>query len=133
MHRAEIGVHETVTVEVDVTNSGDVTGDEVVQMYVTDIESTVVRPQLDLRGFQRVTLEPGQTVTVAFELAAAQLGYYTGESGTGESSYVVEPGDFRISAGRSSADLPLAATLTVVGGSDPMPADQVFFSRVSVD
>ena len=84
LNRAEIGVDETVTVQVDVTNSGDVTGDEVVQLYVTDVESAVVRPQLDLRGFQRVTLEPGQTVTVAFELAAAQLGYYTGESGTGE-------------------------------------------------
>ena len=128
LNRAEIGVDETVTVQVDVTNSGDVAGDEVVQLYVTDIESAVVRPQLDLRGFHRFTLEPGQTVTVTFELAAAQLGYHFGESG-----YVVEPGDFRISVGRSSADLPLAATLTVSGGSDPVPTDQVFFSRVAVD
>jgi beta-glucosidase len=127
LNRAEIGVHETVTVQFDITNSGDVAGDEVAQLYVTDIESTVVRPQLDLRGFQRLKLDPGQTATVSFELAAAQLGFHSDEVG-----YVVEPGDFRIRVGRSSADLPLEVTLTIAGEGRPVPTAKAFLSRAWV-
>ncbi len=127
LDRPEIGVDETVIVQVDVINTGDVTGDEVAQLYVTDIESTVVRPRLDLRGFQRLKLDPGQTATVSFKLAAAQLGFHSDEVG-----YVVEPGDFRIRIGRSSADLPLEATLTIAGEGRPVPTEKAFLSRAWV-
>ncbi len=124
---ADIGVAETVTIQVEVSNAGERAGDEVVQLYVADMDSSVVRPQQELRGFQRIHLAAGQSATVSFELAAAQLGYHCYELG-----HVVEPGDFRISAGRSSGDLPLSTTLTVTGGPASVPFERVFFSEATV-
>ena len=60
-----------VTVQVDVTNTGKRAGDEVVQLYVQHVGSSVERPQQDLRGYRRISLAPGETRTVSFPLAAA--------------------------------------------------------------
>ena len=78
-------------VTVSVTNTGKVKGDDVVQMYIRDVKFTVARPKWELRGFQRVTLEPGEKKTVSFELTAKELGFWNRER-----EYVVEPGDFRV-------------------------------------
>jgi beta-glucosidase len=99
-----------VVVTVEVANTGDRTGDEVVQLYVRDVEATVARPVLELRGFRRVTLEPGERRTVSFLLSAEQLAY-TGA----DYRRVIEPGRVTILAGSSSANLPLSATLTLSG------------------
>jgi beta-xylosidase len=101
---------DEVVVRVDVTNTGSRAGDEVVQLYVRDEEATVARPVIELRGFRRVHLEPGECRTVAFRLSTEQLAY-TGA----DYRRVVEPGLVRIFAGRSSADLPLSAELTLTG------------------
>ena len=63
-------------VAVDVTNTGDVTGDEVVQFYTRTAGASVTRPVKELRGFQRVTLEPGETQTVVFSTPVTQMSYY---------------------------------------------------------
>jgi beta-glucosidase len=125
LDRSEIGVDEMVTIQVDVTNTGDVAGDEVVQLYVTDVASSVVRPKQELKGFQRLHLAAAQRAAVTFELAAAQLGFQAG------ADYVVEPGEFRIAVGPSSAELPLAGTLTV-RGAGLIAVNRSFFSEVSV-
>ncbi len=98
--KARIDPTETAVVEVDVANSGKRAGDEVVQLYIRDDVSSVPRPVLELRGFQRVTLTPGETRTLRFELTPDALAFWNIEM-----KWVVEPGTFTISAGPSSAAL----------------------------
>jgi beta-glucosidase len=90
---------ETLGVEVDVTNAGHVAGDEVVQLYVKDEVASVTRPVKELRGFQRLRLEPGQMRTVRFTLGEQDLALYDAAM-----VRVVEPGSFRVFVGGSSAD-----------------------------
>ena len=98
-------------VSVDVTNTGDRAGDEVVQLYARYPESQVSRPHKQLRGFQRVTIAPGETRTVTMHLDAADLAYWSPE----EHAWVVEPGRVELMVGQSSADadLTLRRTITV--------------------
>ena len=78
-------------------------GDEVVQLYVRDEEASVARPVIELRGFRRVHLEPGECRTVTFRLSTEELSYIGADY-----RRVVEPGRVRLFVGRSSADLPLS-------------------------
>lgn len=95
-----IPVNGKVTVSVDVKNSGAVKGDEVVQLYMHDEQASVARPLKELRGFSRVTLEPGQTKTVTFTLAKPQLAMWNREM-----KFVVEPGVFKVMVGASAKDI----------------------------
>ncbi|MCE7798849.1 glycoside hydrolase family 3 C-terminal domain-containing protein [Sphingobium sufflavum] len=107
LSRSTIRVGETVGVEVDVVNSGDRAGDEVVQIYIRDEVSSVPRPVLELKAFQRLTLRPGERQTVRFELGKDDLAFWDINM-----KWVVEPGAFSVFAGPSSAKLK-SATLTV--------------------
>ncbi|WP_230461432.1 glycoside hydrolase family 3 N-terminal domain-containing protein [Sphingobium sp. CAP-1] len=102
-----IGLDGTAIVEVDITNTGARVGDEVVQIYVRDDVSSAPRPILELRGFQRVTLKPGEKRTLRFELEPDAFAFWNIDM-----RYVVEPGDFTIYAGPNSASLK-SAKLTV--------------------
>jgi beta-glucosidase len=101
----------TVDVSVDVTNTGTRAGDDVVQLYVRYPDSKVARPRKQLRGFQRVSLAPGETETVTLRLPDSDLSYWD----PGKKTWVVEPGPVELLVGRSSADadLSLRKTLTV--------------------
>ena len=99
-----------VTVSVDVTNTGDRAGDEVVQLYVRHLDSDVVRPHKELKGFARVTLAPGETQTVRFPLRPADLAYWDADV----DRWVVEPKPVRLQVGASSADVRLQTTIDVV-------------------
>ncbi len=99
-----------VALSVEVTNTGQCRGDEVVQLYVRDVEAAVARPVLELRGFRRISLDPGERRTVSFVLAAEQLAY----AGL-DYRRVIEPGLVTVLVGSSSADLPLSASLSLVG------------------
>ncbi len=101
---------DSVAVSVDVTNAGARAGDEVVQLYVRDLVSSVTRPVMELRGFERVTLRPGETRTVTFRLAPSAFALW--DAGMRR---VIEPGDFELMAGASSAAVQ-GARLTVTGG-----------------
>ena len=94
-------------VDVDVANSGSRLGDEVVQLYVRDDQASVTRPVIELKGFRRITLAPGERKTVRFELQPDDFALWDSEM-----KRVVEPGTFTISAGPNSVDLK-SATLTV--------------------
>jgi beta-glucosidase len=87
----------TQKVAVTVTNTGTRAGDEVVQLYVSDLAASVTRPVKQLRAFERVALEPGASKTLAFTLGPQDLGLY--DAGM---RWVVEPGRFQVTAGTSS-------------------------------
>ena len=116
-----------VTVEVEVANVGVRAGDEVVQLYVRDEEATVARPVRELRGFQRVHLAPTERRTVAFTLHAEQFAY-TGA----DMRRVIEPGRVSLFVGRSSDDLPLCATIELVGPVVDLAIRRHFLTRTGV-
>jgi len=87
----------TVTVTVDVSNEGKRPGDEVVQLYVRDVVSSVTRPVKELKGFSRVALKPGETKTVTFTLGRDALGFWKTVH-----DFIVEPGRFDVTVGGSS-------------------------------
>jgi beta-glucosidase len=97
---SSIAPDEAVKVAVDVRNTGAVAGDEVVQLYVRDVVSAITRPVKELKGFRRVTLQPGATTTVEFTLGKEAFAYWNEKM-----QYAVEPGEFRIMAGPNSVDL----------------------------
>jgi beta-glucosidase len=99
----------TTTVSVDVTNAGTRAGDEVVQLYVKHMHSAVPRPQQELKGFERVRIEPGQTRTVTIKLPAAQLAYWDAHS----HAFSVESEPVRVMIGDSSANTVLDTTIQV--------------------
>ncbi len=99
----------SVLATVDVKNTGDRAGDDVVQLYIHDPVASISQPIRRLRGFQRVALDPGQTKTVSFRLDASDVGFYDNSG-----RFVVEPGRIDVYAGDSStADLTQSFT---VGG-----------------
>jgi len=100
---------DTLTVTVDVTNTGKVFGKEVVQLYVSDRESTVFRPVRELKGFEKVALAPGETKTVAFSLAKRAFAYWNEDL----HDWHVETGVFDIQICRSSRDVALSRAVTV--------------------
>ena len=89
-----------LTVSVDVENTGQRAGDEVVQLYIRDPVASLSRPVKELKGFQRVTLRPGEKRTVKFVLDREHLGFWNRQM-----RFMVEPGEFRVMVGSSSADV----------------------------
>ena len=102
---------ETLTVSVDVTNTGSMAGKEIIQVYVADQESSVIRPKKELREFAKVFLQPGETKTVTFTLGKRSFAYYNTEI----SNWFVESGNFDIMIGASSRDIRLQDTVWVEG------------------
>jgi beta-glucosidase len=92
-----------------VTNTGDREGAEVVQMYIRDKVSSVTRPMKELKGFERVSLQPGESRDVAFDIAPEHLAFYDIDM-----KYVVEPGEFDIMVGNSSRDADLQSVQLTV-------------------
>ena len=104
---ANIANGADTSVSVSVTNTGDVAGDEVVQLYIRDKVSSVTRPVKELKGFTRVTLAPGETQNVSLDIKASALEFFNRDM-----KRVIEPGEFEIMVGNSSVDLK-TTTLTV--------------------
>ena len=96
-------------VSVDVTNTGKRAGTETVQLYIRDLVSSVTRPVKELKGFQKVSLQPGETKTVALEITPDSLAFYDVKL-----KYVVEPGEFEILVGNSSRDIDLQKVILTV-------------------
>lgn len=109
--KKELSDQETVTVSVDVTNTGKVTGKEIVELFVADKESTVIRPVKELKGFEKVALNPGETKTVTFTLDSRAFAYYE----PGMKDWYVESGEFEILIGKSIEDIILSETVVVNG------------------
>jgi beta-glucosidase len=101
---------EALTISVDVTNTGERPGDEVVQLYVKHLGSVVERPLQELKGFRRMSLQPGETQTVTLPLAARDLAYWN----IAEQRFVIEHDTIQVRIGRSSADIQQETTVNVV-------------------
>ncbi len=94
---AEIGLGDTVTISAELTNTSAVAADEVVQLYVRDLVASITRPVKELKGFRRLRLEPGASVTVDFELHTDDLSFFGRDMKT-----TIEPGEFHAWIGGSS-------------------------------
>ncbi|WP_130651220.1 glycoside hydrolase family 3 N-terminal domain-containing protein [Egicoccus halophilus] len=122
----QVAAGDEVGVTVQVRNTGEVAGDEVVQCYTRSRGTSVTRPVLELRGFTRVHLEPGASATVTFRLDTTQLGFYDRAF-----DFVVEPGEVEVHVGRSSVELDVSSAFTITG--EPLRVDtKVFDSQVEV-
>jgi len=97
-----------VTVSLQVSNTGSVQGGEVVQLYVKDMESSLERPEQELKEFSKLFIEPGASVMVEFKLDSSAFKYF--KEGEG---WILEPGDFEIRVGSSSRDIRLKEILTL--------------------
>ncbi len=95
---ARVKLGETVTVNVDLTNTGKVAGDEVVQLYIHQKVGSDSRPMRELKGFKRITLQPGETQDVTFHLGAEELSYWSTNAG----KWIREPATFDIWVGADS-------------------------------
>jgi beta-glucosidase len=110
LDRSEAAPADRVQVSLTVRNSGQRAGDEVVQLYLHPLDPKRPRASKELRGFQRIHLEPGQSRRVSFAITpAADLHYYD----TDRHAYAVDPGRYEVQLGASSADIRLRGTLTV--------------------
>ncbi len=107
--RAEGTANDVYTITVPVTNVGKVKGKEVVQLYVSDVKSSVDRPVKELKGFSKVELAPGETQQVSITVKGSDLGYFDADS----HQWVVEPGVFEALVGSSSADIRSKTKFTI--------------------
>ncbi|MDQ0227840.1 beta-glucosidase [Metabacillus niabensis] len=109
VERKEIKDTESITVSVNVKNTGSMAGKEIVQLYVRDVESTIPRPEKELKGFEKVFLQPGEEKTVTFELGKRAFAYYN----VNLKDWHVESGDFDILIGSSSREILQRETIYV--------------------
>lgn len=107
--RPEIGKNESVEVRCTITNTGKYAGSEVVQLYIRDILASVSQPVMQLKGFRKIQLKPGERQVVTFNVTPEELKILDKHM-----KWVVEPGDFRIMVGSSSKDIRLRETLRVI-------------------
>ena len=106
---ARITANGSVKASVDVENVGRRAGDEVVQLYIRDVAASLSRPVKELKGFQRISLKPGEKKHVEFVIDRESLGFWNGEM-----RFVVEPGEFKVMVGSSSEDV-VEKSLEVTG------------------
>ena len=101
LERESIGPDEELGVSVEVANVGERAGREVVQLYLCDVECSLVRPEQELRAFEKVALDPGEKKTVRFALDRRALSFYD----PAPEDWVAEPGEFEVRVGSSSRDI----------------------------
>jgi beta-glucosidase len=107
----QVAADGRIEISVDVTNTGQRAGDEVVQLYTHQVASSVKRPAKELRGLQRVALAPGEKKTVKFELPTEKLAFWDEQA----HGFRVEPGAVEALVGSSSEDIRLRARFQVIG------------------
>lgn len=103
-----IKINDTITVSCRVRNTGKIAGDEVVQLYIRDLLASVVRPVMELKGFQRISLKSGEEKEIRFKLGKEELSMLDRQM-----KKLVEPGEFRIMIGSSARDIRLKTNLEV--------------------
>ncbi|WP_340400478.1 glycoside hydrolase family 3 C-terminal domain-containing protein [Paenibacillus sp. FSL H8-0079] len=115
--RTELTDQDEVNVHVRVTNTGDIAGKEIVQLYVSDVESTVIRPVKELKAFVKVALEPGESEVVSFTLNKRSFAYYNVDM----KDWHVETGEFEIQVGSSSRDIHVHTRVNVESTATFLP------------
>ncbi|MFT4293768.1 fibronectin type III-like domain-contianing protein, partial [Enterobacter sp.] len=123
----KIDITGEVALSIDVNNRGERSGSEVVQVYVRDKVASQVRPLQELKAFQRVTLSPGEATRLTFTLPVDMFNF-TRRDG----KRIVEPGEFELQIGTSSADIREVVTVNVTGETRVLPADWRMLSQCEV-
>jgi hypothetical protein len=124
----DVDIRGEATISCTVTNTGDRSGDEVVQLYVNDERASITRPLRELKGFVRLALEAGASAQVTFGLPADLLSF-TGPAYT----RIVEPGTVKVMLGASSEDIRLTGRFTLTGATRVAGEDRRLTSTVRVD
>ncbi len=132
-HDLEITPHDPaadgeVRITCIIENVGSRHGDEVVQLYLHDREAHVTRPVIELKGFQKVSLKPGQKCRVSFSVPLSLLGFYDEHM-----QFVVEPGNMDVLIGSSSQDIRLQGLFEIKGNALDVMGKRAYFSRSEVD
>jgi beta-glucosidase len=117
----------SMQVTLKVSNTGKVKGTDVVQMYVRDVYASMVRPEKELAGFERVTLEPGETKTVKFTLKASQTAFLTADM-----KWKVEKGAVDIMIGKSCNEILLSKQIQIENDAWIDGAERGFYARCEV-
>ncbi|MGC9063654.1 MAG: beta-glucosidase [bacterium] len=107
--KKEINDNETVTVTVKIKNTGNIPGKEIVQLYIRDVESSIIRPEKELKGFEKIELQPQEEKSVTFTLDKRAFAYYNVDI----KDWYVETGEFEILIGSSSKDIYLKEIIKV--------------------
>ncbi len=128
IEKAQVSTEGALRIACAVRNAGDRAGDEVVQLYVRDAVASVARPVRELKGFRRISLEPGEACRVVFTLHADLLAF-TGREGR----RIVEPGRVDVMIGASSADIRLEGSFELVGAVREVGEDRVLATAVEVE
>jgi beta-glucosidase len=113
----KIDINSGATVYVDVTNTGSVKGKEIVQLYIADNTGAINRPVHELKGFEKVELQPGETKTVSFSLDKRSFAWYSEEL----SDWYAANGKYVIEIGKSSRDIPLSCEIELTGSFQIAP------------
>lgn len=114
---------ESISVSVDVTNTGSIEADEIVQLYISPLDRSAKLKPIQLQGFKRVSLKPGETKTVALTMSPQQFGYYI------NNSWAVDPGRYMIRIGASSADIRQEAEIELTGDQYTLPLRTKYFAE----
>ncbi len=107
--RSRIKAGESVSVEVQIKNTGGREGAEVVQLYLQDVQASIARPPKELKGFEKVMLRPGQSKVVRIDLDGRSMSFYD----PGQTRWTIEPGKFKVLVGSSSRDIRLTGEFEV--------------------
>jgi beta-glucosidase len=121
----QMGADGIAEISCSVTNSGTREGDEVVQLYVQDLVASVTRPVMELKGFKRLRLRPGESRRVKFTVPAEILAFYDRSM-----RLIVEPGEFAVMIGSSSRDIRLTGGFAVTGETRIVGTRKEYFSGV---
>ncbi|MCE1254948.1 MAG: glycoside hydrolase family 3 C-terminal domain-containing protein [Anaerolineae bacterium] len=124
---SKAGVDENVSISFKITNTGSVTGDEVVQLYVSDEYACMPRPVKELKGYLRLTLTPGASQQVTFNLPVNQLAFYDIDL-----NLILEPGKIKVMVGSSSEDIRLNGEFEIIGAARIPVKERVFVCPVQV-
>ncbi|UOF88708.1 glycoside hydrolase family 3 C-terminal domain-containing protein [Fodinisporobacter ferrooxydans] len=122
----QVPTQGTVEISLDIQNIGDRPGDEVVQLYIHDELASITRPVKQLKGFQRITLNAGETKTITFQLNVEQLGFYNEDL-----QYVIESGRINVLIGSSSEDIRLTGSFEIAGKTEEI-SNRYFITKVRV-
>jgi beta-glucosidase len=125
---AAVPIDGELEISCTVRNAGERAGDEVVQLYVRDLVASLVRPVRELKGFRRLSLEPGESKRVTFLLPTDLLNFSTSAT-----ARVVEPGEYELMLGRSSADILFRQTIRVLGSPRVLPSSWRMKTATRVD
>ena len=127
LNKKQVTGSESIELSLKVTNSGSMVGDEVVQLYIRDEYATSPRPVKELKGYIRLTLQPGETCTVIFHLPVDQLAFYDEDL-----NLVLEPGTIEIMVGSSSDDIRLCDTFEILGEKKIPVQQRIFVCPVEI-